>query len=184
MLSAIILITAPEPIVFKKPESNILGIYEVSSIEISVDGPDHVSFILKYPLPGSVDVSVLSLYLHIARPPSIPEDPDVPLEPDVPLDPEDPDVPLDPSIPEVPSIPLVPLDPSTPLVPSIPDVPSIPLVPLDPSIPLVPEDPSTPDVPEDPLEPVPPPPLPAVIPVIEITSPSFLTKFNVLVPDM
>jgi hypothetical protein len=135
--------------------------YEVSSIEISLDGPDHVSFILKYPLPGSVDVSVLSLYLQIARPPSIPDEPEVPLEP------EDPDVPLEPEDPDVPS---------TPLVPSIPDVPSIPEVPEDPSIPEVPDDP-LPDVP-------PPPPLPAVIPVIEITSPSFLTKFNVLVPDM
>ena len=149
MLSAIILITAPEPIVFKKPESKILGINELSSIAISVEGPDQVSLILKYPIPGSVEVSVLSLYLQIASPPSIPDEPLVPDVPELPLDPDDP------------------LVPDEPLVPSIPDVP------LDPLTPEVPDEPDAP-----------PPPLPAVIPVIEITSPSFLTKFNVLVPDM
>ena len=58
--------------------------------------------ILKNPLPGLVEVSVLFEYFHIAKCPSIPEEP------------------LDPDVPELPLLPDVPLEPDDPLEPEEP----------------------------------------------------------------
>ena len=169
----VIFITEPEPIVFRNPENKMLGENELSSTAISVEGPDHVPFILKYPFPGSVEVSVLSLYLQIASPPSTPFDP---LEPEVPLEPM-PEDPLEPEVPSVPEIPEDPLDPEIPLVPEVPcvPIPEDPLEPEEPAAPLEPEEPEVPRVPELPLDPevpfVPDPPLVPAAPSITVMLP-------------
>lgn len=153
------LITAPGPIVFKNPENNTLGSYAKSSIATSLGTDDQRLLILKYPLPGSVPVFKLSLYLQTANPPGcpdvpavalVPDVPDVPLEPDVPEEPFAPLVPLVPELPSVPLVPAVPAEPDVPLVPllpSVPELPSVPDVPLEPSVPDVPLEPSVPLVP-------------------------------------
>ena len=76
-------------------------------------------FNLKYPDPGSVDVSVLVENFHIAKLPSSPEEP------------------LVPELPEEPLVPELPLEPEVPLVPLVPDEPEVPEEPLVPEVPPV-----------------------------------------------